>query len=261
MKTIHRRLAVLVAVVPLSDLSYSQMGSVLDSSQHPASPDHVRGFDRKPLPLESTLSWTKRFKGNEEFNETETLMPTSDLRSDYQIDPPAHSNSMLKDKAATDATGIVVQVKSDQAKIKIEHGPIKRLGMPAMTMVFKVEDVAMLENLKKGQEIGFTVSESSAGYFLTHIEPFLDTPVMNKTESAQAGTLDARGIVKSIRLKDGKIKIEHGPIDRLGMPRMTMMFKVENPALLNGIENGSSVEFSVDNSSGGFVITNIKPVE
>jgi Cu/Ag efflux protein CusF len=40
---------------------------------------------------------------------------------------------------------------------------------------------------------------------------------------------------------------------------MTMMFKVQDPALLEGIETDTEVDFDIDNSSGGFEITNIKP--
>ena len=39
---------------------------------------------------------------------------------------------------------------------------------------------------------------------------------------------------------------------------MSMVFKVADPAMLQGIEKDAEVEFSVDNSSGGFVITDIR---
>jgi len=254
-------LVVIFATVPLSDSGYSQEGAVLDSSQHPSSPELSRVINAKPLPLDTVLSWTKRFNGNEEFNETEKLLPTSGMPSDPPMDNSAPPNSMQKEGIATDAVGTVQQIIAGQKKIKIKHGPIERLGMPAMTMLFKVEDSAMLENFAKGQEISFSVDSSSAGFMVTHIEPTSNVPTMSAKEPQPSNALDAQGTVKSIRRKDGKIKIEHGPIERLGMPAMTMVFKVENPSLLNGIEKGGTVEFSVDNSSGGFVITNLKSAE
>ncbi|NCF36542.1 MAG: hypothetical protein GWP56_09160, partial [Gammaproteobacteria bacterium] len=38
-----------------------------------------------------------------------------------------------------------------------------------------------------------------------------------------AGQLDATGVIKQIKASEGKLKIAHGPIERLGMPGMTMM--------------------------------------
>jgi Cu(I)/Ag(I) efflux system periplasmic protein CusF len=68
---------------------------------------------------------------------------------------------------------------------------------------------------------------------------------------------DATGVVKDIRLSSNKIKIKHGPIDRLGMPGMTMMFNVTDPSLLQTLKKGTKIQFSVDNTDGGFTITKI----
>jgi Cu/Ag efflux protein CusF len=40
---------------------------------------------------------------------------------------------------------------------------------------------------------------------------------------------------------------------------MTMMFQVQDAAMLEGIEPDTEVDFDIDNSAGGFEITNIKP--
>ncbi len=150
-----------------------------------------------------------------------------------------------------DATGIVKQVKSSDGKVKIEHGPIERLGMPAMTMMFRVEETSQLEGLGKGAEVAFNVDNTSAGFSITQIE------LVGGSDSKR---FDANGMVKSIRTAQGKIKIEHGPIDRLGMPAMTMMFKVKDLDDLNALEKNMQVEFDVANGPGGFEITRIKPV-
>jgi Cu(I)/Ag(I) efflux system protein CusF len=92
------------------------------------------------------------------------------------------------------------------------------------------------------------------------LKPASDSMVMN-SESKSAMKMDVQGTVKSIRTSQGKIKIKHGPIDKYGMPGMTMMFKVADPSLLNGLEKGSRIDFNVDNSGGGFVITDIVPVK
>ena len=162
-----------------------------------------------------------------------------------------------------DGVGVIKQIKEGQGKIKLKHGPIDRLGMPAMTMVFKVEDTSQLEGLTKNQEVGFSVDNSSGGFVVTRIMaiPAEGTEMLMESDSGESSKMDAVGTIKTIRSKHGKVKIEHGPIDRLGMPAMTMMFKVTDPASLKGLEKGDSVHFSVDNSAGGFVITDIESAE
>ena len=77
-------------------------------------------------------------------------------------------------------------------------------------------------------------------------------------ESMSTGAYDAVGIVKGIRTSSGKIKIEHGPIDRLGMPAMTMMFKVSDPEMLQQVKEGATIQFNLDNADGGFTVIKIE---
>jgi Cu/Ag efflux protein CusF len=126
-------------------------------------------------------------------------------------------------------------------------------------MMFKVDDPSQLEGLEKGQQVGFNVDNSSGGFVLTHIMS-MPAEGMNKSNDMSAG-MDARGEVEMIRASQGKVKIKHGPIDKYGMPAMTMMFKVADPALLGKLKKGSTIDFDIDNSSGGFVITDIVTVE
>lgn len=51
--------------------------------------------------------------------------------------------------------GEVKKVDKDAGKVTIKHGPLDNLGMPAMTMVFRVKDSAMLDQLKAGDRINF----------------------------------------------------------------------------------------------------------
>jgi Cu(I)/Ag(I) efflux system periplasmic protein CusF len=49
----------------------------------------------------------------------------------------------------------VVKVDKSAGKVTLKHGPIKRLDMDAMTMVFRVADPAMLDRVKTGDKIEF----------------------------------------------------------------------------------------------------------
>ncbi len=75
--------------------------------------------------------------------------------------------------------------------------------------------------------------------------------------TAPAG-LDAHGTVRDIRADAGKLKIEHGPIDRHGMPAMTMLFNIADPAMIEGLAKGDEIEFNVDMGASGFTITEIR---
>ena len=239
-------------------LAASERQSVLDPSQHPQSEIYQPIFSETIQPLDNQLSWTKRFNGDETFNTSETLLhlnSTEEAKSGPSTAMEPESMTGMK----MDGQGVIKGLQVERGKVKISHGAIDKYGMPAMTMVFKVEDAAMLEGLKKNQKIGFDVDNSSGGFVVTHI-----IPMSMMGEAASQKTLvkmDVRGMVKTVRESQGKVKIKHGPIEKYGMPGMTMMFKVSDPALLKGLQKGTQVDFNVDNSSGGFIITDIIPVD
>ena len=66
--------------------------------------------------------------------------------------------------------GEVRKVDKDAQKITIKHGPIDNLGMPPMTMVFRVKDPAMLEQVSRGDQVKFNADKINGAYTLTHIE-------------------------------------------------------------------------------------------
>ncbi len=69
------------------------------------------------------------------------------------------------------AQGRIDAVDMANGKVKLSHGPIKSLGMPGMTMNFRVAEPALLEGLKPGQQVEFQVIERDGDYFVTHIKP------------------------------------------------------------------------------------------
>ena len=69
-----------------------------------------------------------------------------------------------------------------------------------------------------------------------------------------------RGEIKKIDLDAGKLTLKHGPIDNLGMPAMTMVFKLSKPVDAANFKVGDSVQFRADNLNGAFVVTEIAAV-
>ncbi len=274
MNSNHSRLTdyplyVLVILLGLTRTSFAQQAAVLDHEQHPqSSPEYESVFPDNMVPLNAELSWTERFNGDETFNSQQTLAGSSSMHSmPSMMSSDQSSNAMNMDSEfmsgmKMDGQGVVKSVRTEQGKVKIEHGPIDKYEMPSMTMVFKVEDLSMLEGIEPGTEVGFDVDNSSGGFVITHLMPKMAmmSDQMEKEDADMSDMkMDARGVIKAVRAEQGKVKIEHGPIDKYGMPAMTMMFKVENPELLGTLEPGAQIDFNVDNSSGGFVITDIAP--
>ena len=270
LKNIMTYLVVVLLYMSGTALADGEAPPVLDFQNHPRSPEHTNIFTGDLLSFDTRLSWTKRFNGDETFNESEMLpthrsstMAMAESSEENAMDMSSSGMSHMK----MDGMGVVKSVRLEQSKVKIQHGPIDKYGMPEMTMLFKVEDPSMLEALKQGDEVGFNVDNSSGGFVVTHIMPMM--AMMNSgmsggdtDESASsASSMDATGVIKTIRTSQGKVKIEHGPIDKYGMPAMTMVFKVQDTAALEQLEQGMKVEFDIDNSSGGFEITDIKPID
>ena len=65
--------------------------------------------------------------------------------------------------------GEVRKIDKDSKKITIKHGEIKSLEMPAMTMVFRVNDAAMLDKVQAGDKVKFKVEKSGSAYVVTNI--------------------------------------------------------------------------------------------
>ncbi len=67
-------------------------------------------------------------------------------------------------------TGEVKKVDKDAGKVTLKHGPIKNLDMPGMTMIFRVKDAAMLDQIKEGDKINFAADKINGAFTLMQIE-------------------------------------------------------------------------------------------
>jgi len=74
--------------------------------------------------------------------------------------------------AAADAmsTGEVKKVDQAAGKITIKHGPLKNLGMDGMTMIFRVQDPAMLDQVKAGDRIAFVAEQPKGQLTVTRLQ-------------------------------------------------------------------------------------------
>jgi len=75
-------------------------------------------------------------------------------------------------------------------------------------------------------------------------------------QSVQTSLTD--GIVRKVDKEAGKVTIAHGPIESLGMPKMTMVYRVQDPAMLAGLKAGDKIRFAADKVDGAFTVTKVE---
>lgn len=73
---------------------------------------------------------------------------------------------------------------------------------------------------------------------------------------AQAQQASASGEVRRIDAGAGKITLKHGEIPALGLPAMSLVYRID-PALLKDIKPGDKVSFTARREDGQYVITEI----
>lgn len=83
-------------------------------------------------------------------------------------EPPAASATTAV--AAELAHGEIRKVDQDGGKLTIQHGPLRSLDMPGMTMVFGVKDPALLARVQVGQKVRFAAEKIEGRLVVTRIE-------------------------------------------------------------------------------------------
>lgn len=78
-----------------------------------------------------------------------------------------------------------------------------------------------------------------------------------KAKAPAAAPLTA-GEVRKVDREARKLTIKHGPIENLKMPPMTMVFRVKDAAMLEGLETGSRIRFRAEEADGGYLVTRLQ---
>lgn len=85
-------------------------------------------------------------------------------------DHAAHHAPAASSAAVPHIDGEVRKVDKEQGKLTLKHGPIASLDMPGMTMVFRVADPKMLDDLKPGDKLKFAASNQDGALTVTAID-------------------------------------------------------------------------------------------
>lgn len=72
--------------------------------------------------------------------------------------------------AAPAMEGQVQRVDREAARITIQHDAVPAMGMPAMTMVFHVQDAALLERAREGDKVRFRADRSAGVLTLVELD-------------------------------------------------------------------------------------------
>ena len=67
------------------------------------------------------------------------------------------------------ADGEIRKVDKDAGKLTIKHGAIPSMDMPPMTMVYRVKDPAMLDQVKPGDTVKFSMEKVGGQYMVTRL--------------------------------------------------------------------------------------------
>ncbi len=68
----------------------------------------------------------------------------------------------------------------------------------------------------------------------------------------------AEGEVRRVDRAQGRVTLRHGPIDSLNMPPMTMVFRVQDSAWLEGLQPGDKVRFQAARNNGAYTVTRLE---
>ena len=72
---------------------------------------------------------------------------------------------------------------------------------------------------------------------------------------ASAQSVDAE--VRKVDTAQGKLTLKHGEIKNLDMPPMTMVFRVANKTMLDGLKAGDKVKVDVDKIDGQYTVVRL----
>ena len=74
---------------------------------------------------------------------------------------------------------------------------------------------------------------------------------------ATQGAHTAVGVVRSVDAASGDILVTHEAIPSLGWGKMTMVFKLQDPALAKGVKAGDRIRFEFREAGDEYVIRRI----
>lgn len=103
------------------------------------------------------------------------LATHTNLQAEEMMHHEGHDMSQtgeMSEQAAMMMTkGVITRIDTANGKVGIKHEAIDNLKMPAMTMVFRVAEPALLKDLKVGDSVRFHAENPGGKLTITQIQP------------------------------------------------------------------------------------------
>jgi Cu(I)/Ag(I) efflux system protein CusF len=120
---------------------------------------------------------------------------------------------------------------------------MKGMDMKGMDMPKECADMMKGQDMKKGMDMkGMDMKKE---------------PTSGKAKTGE-GSYKATGVVKKVDATSGKVTLQHGPIESIGWPAMTMAFAVKDKKSLANLKPDQKVDFELVKQGSDYVITSIK---
>lgn len=88
----------------------------------------------------------------------------------YAMDDMPKASSKATSQKSIVGKGIVVSENKTAGEVTLKHEAIPAIGWGAMTMNFKVKDKMLLDKVKKGDQVEFTLVPEGQDYGITSIK-------------------------------------------------------------------------------------------
>ena len=105
---------------------------------------------------------------------TGVLMATAASANPPQMDPNMPGMAGMQNgarPAEAQGVGVIRAIDAAEGTITLQHQAIASIGWPAMTMRFKVASLELLQGLKVGEKVQFTLHPAGMASTVTAIKP------------------------------------------------------------------------------------------
>jgi len=181
-------------------------------------------------------------------NPGERLKPN--MYSDVTIFGKSHQDALTIPRDA-----LIRAEASDRVIVALGEGRYR--AQQVMTGIESGEWVEIIAGLSAGEEVVTSAqflidSEASLAGSLRRLE----SPV-GASQQRKSKTVFGSGRVEEVNVETGWLIIQHGPIDDLGWPGMTMQFEVTSEVELARVQVGQSVHFSIRPDENGIYLVDM----
>lgn len=135
--------------------------SLFSSSFAFAQSDHTKGMNMKDMDMQKCQEMMKGSNMKDmDMQKCHDMMHGMDNKKQSQ------SGKTMSHTA----TGVVKAVDPANGKVTLDHGPVKSLNWPAMTMTFAVKDKMLLDKLTAGKKVKVEFTQEGNDYVVTSVK-------------------------------------------------------------------------------------------